>query len=89
MLAEGARLLKPGGRMVVLELLPHEEDWVRARLGHQHLGFDPAQVEKAMRAVGLEAEAPRAAQREASSPFKAFLLTGTRNRKSPAKSRSA
>lgn len=88
-LAEGARLLKPGGRMVVLELLPHEEEWVLARLGHQHLGFDPAQVEKAMRAVGLEAEAPRAAQREASSPFKAFLLTGTRNRKSPLKSRSA
>lgn len=79
-LAEGARLLKPGGRMVVLELLPHGEDWVRARLGHQHLGFDPQELERAMRAAGLEAEAPRLPARDTSSPFKAFLLTGTRRR---------
>jgi ArsR family transcriptional regulator len=87
-LAEGARLLKVGGRMVVLELLPHDEEWVRARLGHQHLGLDPDTVEKAMRAVGLDATPTVPAPRDAASPFKAFLLTGTRNRKSHAKLRS-
>ncbi len=80
-LAEGARLLKPGGRMVVLELLPHEEEWVRTRLGHQHLGLDPSHVENAMRAVGLKAEHSVAAPRDSASPFKAFLLTGTRIKK--------
>ncbi|MFZ5445465.1 MAG: ArsR/SmtB family transcription factor [Myxococcota bacterium] len=79
-LAEGARLLKPGGRMVVLELLPHDEEWVRARLGHQHLGFDPQALERAMAAAGLDTEAPRMPPRDGSSPFKAFLLTGTRRR---------
>jgi 2-polyprenyl-3-methyl-5-hydroxy-6-metoxy-1,4-benzoquinol methylase len=88
-LAEGARLLKPGARMVVLELLPHDEDWVRARLGHQHLGFSPEDVERAMRAVGLEATQSIPAPRDATSPFKAFLLIGTRTRKTLKLSQSA
>lgn len=83
-LAEGARLLKPGGRMVVLELLPHEEAWVLARLGHQHLGFDPETVRAAMEAVGIEPQQAFPAPRDAASPFKAFLLTGTRARKATA-----
>lgn len=83
-LAEGARLLKPNGRMVVLELLPHDESWVKERLGHQHLGFDPVVVREAMRAVGLEPQQIHPAPRDAASPFKAFLLTGTRTRKVPA-----
>ncbi len=88
-LAEGARLLKPGARMVVLELLPHDEAWVRARLGHQHLGFSPDDVERAMRAVGLEATQSIPAPRDATSPFKAFLLIGTRTRKTLKLSQSA
>lgn len=80
-LEEGARLLKPDGHMVVLELLPHTEDWVQARLGHQHLGFEPEAVRKAMRAVGIDAQEIFLAPRDTSSPFKAFLLTGKRRRR--------
>jgi 2-polyprenyl-3-methyl-5-hydroxy-6-metoxy-1,4-benzoquinol methylase len=77
-LAEGARLLKPGGRMVVLELLPHDEQWVRTRLGHQHLGFEPESLCAVMREAGLEPPTLVPAPRDATSPFKAFLLTATR-----------
>ncbi|ATB26595.1 ArsR/SmtB family transcription factor [Melittangium boletus] len=77
-LTEGARLLKPGGRMVVLELLPHDEQWVRSSLGHRHLGFEPEALRDAMRAAGLEAPTLVSAPRDVASPFKAFLLTGTR-----------
>lgn len=77
-LAEGARLLRPGGRMVVLELLPHDEEWVRTRIGHQHLGFNPEELEAAMKRVGLEPPVLVPGPRAATSPFKAFLLTATR-----------
>ncbi len=88
-LAEGARLLKPGGRMLVLELLPHEETWVKSRLGHQHLGFEPTSVQAAMARVGIDATLFDVGPREASTPFKAFLLTGTRSRRSLTRLRSA
>ena len=64
--------------MVVLELMPHDEQWVRTRLGHQHLGFEPGVLQAAMRAAGLETPTLVPAPRDATSPFKAFLLTGTR-----------
>jgi 2-polyprenyl-3-methyl-5-hydroxy-6-metoxy-1,4-benzoquinol methylase len=77
-LSESARLLRPGGRVVVLELLPHTEAWVRSRLGHQHLGFEPDDVIAAMASSGFEASQVLPAQRDATSPFRAFLLSGIR-----------
>lgn len=36
---EAHRLLAPGGRLLVLDLLAHEEDWMRSRFGDFWLGF--------------------------------------------------
>jgi len=36
---EAYRLLAPGGRLLVLDLLAHEEDWMRTRFGDFWLGF--------------------------------------------------
>jgi SAM-dependent methyltransferase len=36
---EAARILVPGGRMLILDLLEHSEGWVRDRLGDHWLGF--------------------------------------------------
>lgn len=46
---EAVRVLRPGGRLVVMELAPHEEEWVREKLGHVWLGFE-ADFLKAMMA---------------------------------------
>lgn len=78
-LAEAARLLKPGGKVVVLELMPHEERWVRERLGHRHLGFSPESLEASLREVGFEHLTREAHARDGSSPFRVFLLTGVKH----------
>jgi SAM-dependent methyltransferase len=71
------RLLVPGGRVLVLDLLPHEETWVRERLGHAHLGFAPGVLAALLRDAGFaEVAAERVAGR-AGDPFKVVLGTGT------------
>ena len=72
-LAQAAKLLKKHGRVLVLELLPHGEEWVRERLGHRWLGFEPARL-----AASLEAEGFGSISTEmlpsGSGPFRPFML---------------
>jgi 2-polyprenyl-3-methyl-5-hydroxy-6-metoxy-1,4-benzoquinol methylase len=79
-LAEAARILKPGGKVVVLELMPHDERWVLERLGHRHLGFAPETLESSMREVGFGSLTRETHAREGASPFRVFLLTGVKQR---------
>jgi len=43
-LAEAVRIVKPGGRVLLLELRGHQEQWVRERLGDKWLGFDGRRI---------------------------------------------
>ena len=51
---EVARVLKPGGRALVLDMLPHDRDEYRAQMGHLWLGFAPDQVSRWLTEAGLE-----------------------------------
>ncbi len=75
-LREAARLLRPKGKLVVLELMVHQESWVRERLGHRHLGFSPPKLEATLKRTGFAALGKEVHAREATSPFRVFLLTG-------------
>jgi ArsR family transcriptional regulator len=77
-LTEAARLLKPGGKLVVLELMPHEERWVLERLGHKHLGFAPEFLEAALAEAGFQSITRETHARDGASPFRVFLLTGVK-----------
>ena len=51
--AEMARVLKPGGRLVITDLDRHDDEWMRAEMADVWMGFDRAQVEEWYRASGL------------------------------------
>ena len=39
-IAEAARMMRPGGRLVVVDFATHNEEILRLEHGHQRLGFD-------------------------------------------------
>jgi len=43
-LAEVHRVLKPGGRLIVVDMLPHDREIYRQQMGHAWLGFSEEQI---------------------------------------------
>lgn len=52
-LAEAARVLAPGGRIVVVDFAPHAQDELRARHAHRRLGFADSEMRAWLSAAGL------------------------------------
>jgi ubiquinone/menaquinone biosynthesis C-methylase UbiE/DNA-binding transcriptional ArsR family regulator len=52
-LSEAARIVVPGGRVLILDLREHGERWVRDRLGDRWLGFTDERLAALLEAVGL------------------------------------
>ncbi|MGQ0663331.1 MAG: ArsR/SmtB family transcription factor [Pseudomonadota bacterium] len=57
-IAEAARVLKAGGRLVIADFAPHDLDRLRRDHAHRRLGFGDAEVAGWVRAVGLEPARP-------------------------------
>jgi ArsR family transcriptional regulator len=75
-LAEARRLLAPGGRLLWLDLLPHQETWVEERLGHRRRGLEPQVARGWLDALGLEDVRVEAAERRRGNPFVVLIASG-------------
>jgi ArsR family transcriptional regulator len=76
--AEAARITVPGGRVLVLDLRTHAEDWVRAKLGDRVLGFDDDELRRMLVAAGLCEAKVGVGARRTGDPFTVLVASGVK-----------
>jgi ubiquinone/menaquinone biosynthesis C-methylase UbiE len=78
-LSEAARVLKPGGRLLISDMLPHDREEYRQQMGHVWLGFSDDHLGRLLTASGFERVriVPLPAHAAAKGPA-LFVATGTR-----------
>jgi ArsR family transcriptional regulator len=52
-LREAARILEPGGKAIVVDMLPHDREQYRQQMGHVWLGFSEAHVARLLADAGF------------------------------------
>jgi ArsR family transcriptional regulator len=78
-LAEAHRILRSGGRLLVLDLAEHEETWVRKRLGDKWLGFPASRLKTLLTTAGFADIVIRTGTRRTGDPFAVLIAAGTRS----------
>ena len=53
-LAEAARVLRPGGRLLISDMLPHDRETYRQQMGHVWLGFGADAIQKLLGSAGFD-----------------------------------
>ncbi len=76
-LAEAHRILKPGGRVLVLDLLKHHFEEARAMYADLHLGFTKVDLQRLLKDAGFSNVSLAVVHRETEAPhFETVLAVG-------------
>jgi ArsR family transcriptional regulator len=77
-LGEAFRILRPSGRLLILDLNSHGEEWVRTTLGDRWLGFSVDDLRRLCAGAGFEDVTVRIGARTPGDPFVVLIAGATR-----------
>ena len=74
--AEAARIVVPGGRVLILDLREHDQEWVTERLGDRWRGFSDAALARMLKQAGLSDVNVSVGARRTGDPFTVLIGSG-------------
>ena len=77
-IAEAVRITRPGGRVLILDLREHQEEWVRSKLGDRALGFRDTALRDMLVVSGLQDIEVAVGARKSGDPFTVLIASGRR-----------
>ena len=77
-ITEAVRVLRPGGRLLVLDLRKHDQKWVTTKFGDRWLGFTEAELERLLRDAGLRDVRAQVGAKQSGDPFVVLIASGAK-----------
>jgi ArsR family transcriptional regulator len=77
-IAEAVRVLRPTGRLLLMDLKAHDQTWVRARFGDRHLGFTVDELRELLEGGGLTHVRVATGAARKGDPFTVLVASGTK-----------